>query len=326
MSPRAEGAMVPPAEFRSYYGQPVIKPPTWKSPDVPLYFFLGGMGGASSVMGALGELTGRPRLARGGYVAAAIGATGGVVALVHDLGRPERFLNMLRVIRPTSPLSVGSWALAAYGTLSAAAAASTITGLLPRPAVLAKGGAAVLGPVMMTYTGVLVADTAVPIWHDGYRELPFLFAGGSLASGAGIGLLTAPPDEAGPARAMAAAGTSVELLAERRMTTRLGFVAEPYHHGRPGRWMRAGKALTTAGAVGAFLTRRSRLGSALSGAMLLAGALCTRFGVFEAGKASALDPKYTVVPQRQRVDERIQPPVTAGFVPADSAGDRPAGA
>ncbi|MFW6034581.1 MAG: NrfD/PsrC family molybdoenzyme membrane anchor subunit [bacterium] len=317
MSPRAERAMVPPAEFRSYYGQPVIKPPTWKSPDVPLYFFLGGTGGASSVMAALAEVTGRRRLARAGYVAAGAGATGGVVALIHDLGRPERFLNMLRVFKPTSPLSVGSWALAAYGTLASAAAASAVTGLLPAPAALAKAGATVLGPVMMTYTGVLVADTAVPIWHEGYRELPFVFAGGSLAGGGGVGLVAAPPEEAGPARVMAAAGTGLELLAERRMTARLGFVAEPYHQGRPGRWMRAGTVLTTAGAAGALLARRSRVGSVLSGVALLAGALCTRFGVFEAGMASAADPKYTVVPQRRRVDERVQPPVTAGFVPAD---------
>lgn len=318
MSPRAEREMVPPAEFRSYYGQPVIKPPTWKSPDVPLYFFLGGTGGASSVIGVLGELTGRRRLARGGYVAAGIAATGGVVALIHDLGRPERFLNMLRVVKPTSPLSVGSWTLAAYGTLAGAAAASTIAGLLPGPALLAKGGAAVLGPIMMTYPGVLVADTAVPIWHDGYRELPFVFAGSSLASGAGVGLLAASSEEAGPARVMAAAGTGLELAAERRMTNRLGFVAEPYHEGRPGRWMRAGQVLSTAGTVGALLARRSRLGSALSGVALMAGALCTRFGVFEAGLASAKDPKYTVVPQRRRVDERVKPPVTAGFVPVDS--------
>ncbi|WP_420813821.1 NrfD/PsrC family molybdoenzyme membrane anchor subunit, partial [Phytoactinopolyspora endophytica] len=120
--------MVPRAEFQSYYGRPIIKPPTWKNPDVPAYFFLGGLAGASSAMAALGDMSGRPRLARVGCLAAAAGAAGGTVALIHDLGRPERFLNMLRVFKPTSPLSMGSWLLASFGTLSGAAAASTVTG------------------------------------------------------------------------------------------------------------------------------------------------------------------------------------------------------
>ncbi len=155
---------------------------------------------------------------------------------------------------------------------------------------------------MMTYTAVLVADTAVPIWHDGRRELPFVFAGGSLTSGGGLGMVSVPPRDAGPARVMAVSGAALELAAERRMTSRLGMVAEPYHRGRSGRWMRAGQVLTAAGALGALAARRSRAGSVLSGAALLAGSLCTRFGVFEAGMASAKDPKYTVVPQRQRRD------------------------
>jgi DMSO reductase anchor subunit len=298
--------MVPRADFQSYYGKPVIKPPTWKAPDVPMYLFLGGLAGASSAMGALAEATGRRRLARAGYLTSTLSATAGAGALIHDLGRPERALNMLRVMKPTSPLSTGSWALAVYSTLSGAAAASTVTGLFPGLGRLAKAGAALLSPVMMTYTAVLVADTAVPAWHDAYRELPFIFAGSSLLSGGGVGLLSAPPDQAGPARVMAVAGTGLALAAEKRMISRLGFVAEPYHAGRAGRWMRSAQALTAAGAVGAVAGRRSRLVTALSGAALLAGSLCTRFGVFEAGKASAKDPKYTVVPQRERLDARRQ--------------------
>jgi formate-dependent nitrite reductase membrane component NrfD len=91
MSRRGEAAVVPQAEFRSYYGQPVIKAPAWKSPDVPIYLFLGGMAGSSSVMSVLGHATGRPRLARAASLAAGAGAAGGTVALIHDLGRPERF-------------------------------------------------------------------------------------------------------------------------------------------------------------------------------------------------------------------------------------------
>lgn len=317
MSRRAERSMVPDAEFRSYYGQPVIKSPTWKTPDVPVYFFLGGLAGSSSAMAAMAELTGRERAARVGYLTAAAGAAGGTVALIHDLGRPERFLNMLRVIKPTSPLNTGSWVLAGYASLSGAAALSSVTGVLPGLARLAKAGAAALSPVMMTYTAILVADTAVPNWHEAYRELPFVFAGSALISGGGVGVLAAPTGgEADAARALAVTGAAMELAAESRMTARLGMLAEPYETGRPGRWMRAGRALAAAGALGVVAGRRSRAVSVLSGAALLAGALCTRFGVFEAGMAAAKDPKYTVVPQRERLDGRAAQPVTASFVPA----------
>ena len=120
--------MVPEAEFTSYYGRPVIKSPTWKVPDVPLYLYLGGAAGVSATLAALADVTGRPALRRLGRLAALGGALVSVGALIHDLGRPNRFLNMLRVIKPTSPLSVGSWILAPFGALSGLAAASEITG------------------------------------------------------------------------------------------------------------------------------------------------------------------------------------------------------
>ncbi|HEX6196151.1 MAG TPA: NrfD/PsrC family molybdoenzyme membrane anchor subunit [Jiangellaceae bacterium] len=320
MSPRGERPMSPPAEFRSYYGQPVIKPPTWKSPDVPAYFFLGGLAGASSAMAELADLTGRHRLARVSRLVAAAGAAGGTAFLVHDLGRPERFLNMLRVFKPTSPLSMGSWVLAAFGTLSGSAAASDVTGRLPRLGRGAQVEAALLSPIMMTYTAVLVSDTAVPAWHEAYRELPFLFAGGSLTSGAGVGLLSVQPADAAPARVLAVGGAALEVAAERRLSRRLGALAEPYHSGSAGRWMKAGQALSIAGAVTAVAGRRSRVLSAVAGAALLGGSLCTRFGVYEAGKASAKDPRYTVEPQRERLRERAAKSAAAGFVPASEPG------
>ena len=131
---RVEQLMVPDAEFSSYYGRPVIKEPVWKAPDVPGYLFLGGLAGASSVLAAGAEVAGYGELAR----VAKVGALGAIslsaVALVHDLGRPERFLHMLRVFKPSSPMSVGSWLLAAYGPVAGAAAVSEVTGILPGPA------------------------------------------------------------------------------------------------------------------------------------------------------------------------------------------------
>ncbi|GAA2416907.1 polysulfide reductase NrfD [Nonomuraea africana] len=297
-----ERSMVPEAEFRSYYGRPVIKAPIWHEPHMPTYLYLGGLSGVSSMMAVVAGFTGHHRLARTARIAAALGAATGAGLLAAELGRPERFLNMLRVFKPTSPMSVGSWILAAQGGLSAVAASSELTGILPvvgDAAVLATG---VTGPLTATYTAVLVADTAVPAWHEAYRELPFLFAGSALASAGALGMLATPRAEAGPARAVAMIGAAMETVSGVVMERRLGPAGEPYRLGRAGYLMRSARALTAGGGLLAAVAGRSRTLTALSGLALTAGALCTRFGVLAAGRASAADPKYTVVPQRQRLD------------------------
>jgi formate-dependent nitrite reductase membrane component NrfD len=307
--------MVPRATFDSYYGHPVIKEPVWKSPDVPGYLFLGGLAGASSALAGFAQLTGNREVTRVAKVAAAGAISLSAVALVNDLGRPARFVNMLRVFKPTSPMSVGSWLLAAYGPAAGAAAASSVTGLLPGVGAAATAGSAALGPAIATYTAALVCDTAVPAWHDGYREMPFLFAGSAASAAGGLAMLAVRPDSAGPAVRFAAGGAAVELVAKRLMLRRLGATGEPYHSGRAGRLLQAAEALTAAGAAGAVLARRRRPGLALAGAALLAGSALTRFGVFEAGLASARDPKYTVDPQRARLRARSAPPSAAQPAP-----------
>ncbi|WIV54675.1 NrfD/PsrC family molybdoenzyme membrane anchor subunit [Amycolatopsis nalaikhensis] len=301
MSPRRERAMVEPAEFRSYYGKPILKEPAWKQPDVPLYLFLGGAAGASATMAALADVTGRPRLARIGRLVASGGSVASVGALIHDLGRPERFLHMLRVLKPTSPLSVGSWILSPFSGLAAVAAASEVTGKLPVIGRLAGVGAGVLGPAMCTYTAVLLADTATPSWHEAHGTLPVLFAGSALTSGAGAALLAG---ETGPVVRAGLAGAAAELVAEHHLETGLGLASEPYRTGRAGKLLKAAKALTAAGAGLSLVAGRSRVAGALAGAAYLASGLCTRFGVYAAGVASTKDPKYVVVPQRERVSQR----------------------
>jgi DMSO reductase anchor subunit len=299
-----EQFMVPRAEFRSYYGRPIIKEPVWKEPDVPAYLFFGGLAGASSVLAAAAQLTGRPGLARAAKTAALGGISLSTVALINDLGRPARFANMLRVFKLSSPMSVGSWILSLYGPAAGAAALSDITGILPPAGTAATVGAAVLGPAVTTYTAVLLCDTAVPAWHEAHREMPYLFAGSAASAAGGFGLLAAPSREAEPARRLAIVGAAVELTAKQLLERRLGKQAEPYHNGRPGTLLRAAEILTVCGLAGAALSRRSRVLSALSGATLLAASAATRFGIFEAGRASARHPEYTIVPQRERRDAR----------------------
>lgn len=303
-----EQPMVPRPEFTSYYGKPILHQPVWQSPDIPGYLFLGGLAGGSSLLAAGADLTGRPALGRAAKVAAfAAGATS-VAALIHDLGRPARFLNMMRVFKVTSPMSVGSWMLAGYVPAAGSAAFAALTGRLPRAAAAATAGAALLGPAVAAYTAALIANTAVPAWHDGYPEMPFVFTGSGAMAAGGLGLLAAPVSENAPARNLALLGAAMEIAAAERMERRIGMVAEPYSRGRGGAYVRAGKALAAAGAAGAVLGpvlgRRSRLAAALSGTALLAASAATRWGIFHAGLASAADPKYMVIPQRRRLDER----------------------
>ncbi|GGO28694.1 NrfD/PsrC family molybdoenzyme membrane anchor subunit [Micromonospora parathelypteridis] len=311
-----EELRVPEAEFTSYYGRPILKAPVWKW-DIAAYLFTGGLAAGSSLLAAGGQLTGRPALRRAGRVTALAAVSASAVFLVRDLGRPARFHHMLRVAKPTSPMSMGTWILTAYGPAAGVAAIAEAAGWLPRhgrlglvgrvlPSVGHTAGllAAGTAPALATYTGVLLADTAVPSWHEAYPELPVIFAGSALASGAGVGLLAAPPAQAGPARRMAVAGAALELYGAHRVETRLGLLSEPYRLGRPGRLLRAGRLLTVSGVAGALLGRRSRWVGALSGAALLASSAVTRFGIFYGGVASARDPRYTVVPQRERVNAR----------------------
>jgi hypothetical protein len=319
---RAEQPMVPPAEFASYYGKPILNAPVWRSPDLPGYLFLGGLAGGSSLLAAGAQLTGRPALARASKAAAAGAACLGLAGLAHDLGRPARFLNMLRVFKVTSPMSIGSWILSGYVPAAGAAAACALTGRLPRAGTAATAAAAVLAPGLASYTAALITDTAVPAWHDGHREMPFVFTGSAAMAAGGFGLLAAPLSENAPARNLALFGVGAEAIAFERMTRRMGMTAETYRSGRAGGYIRAGQALSVLGVAGALPGliggKRGKVISALSGASLLAASAATRWGIFHAGLASAADPKYTVVPQRERREARQREP--AGTQAQEPAG------
>ncbi|MFI5929640.1 NrfD/PsrC family molybdoenzyme membrane anchor subunit [Micromonospora sp. NPDC051543] len=321
-----EQLTVPPADFSSYYGRPILKAPVWKR-DIAGYLFTGGLAAGGALIGAGAQLTGRPELRQVGRWTAFGGILASAYLLVHDLGRPDRFHHMLRVAKPTSPMSMGTWILTAFGPAAGVAAVAELAPRLPRHGVLglarrlAPGvgdiaglAAAATAPALATYTGVLLADTAVPAWHDAYPDLPFVFGGSALVAAAGVGLIVAPPAQTAPLRRLAVAGAALKLVGGHRME-RLPVTGEPYRSGHSGGLVRAGNALISVGAVAALLSRRSRLLSVLSGAALVASSVATRFGIFEAGSVSARDPRYTVVPQRNRLAD-------GGPAPADA--DRPA--
>jgi hypothetical protein len=291
-------------ELRSYHGQPILKEPVWAW-EIPCYFFTGGMAGASAGLAYLSGARGNEVLARRAWGVATAGLAISPVFLISDLGRPERFLNMLRMFKVTSPMSVGSWILSGAGATTVLATAHAWLGLLPRAARLARPGAALLGLPLATYTAALIADTAVPVWHEARRELPLVFASGAALSAGAAALMVTPVEHAAPARRLALVATGLELASKQLMEQRLGEHGDPYHHGVPQRFSRLTQACALAGA--GLLARaggRSRPAATVSGGLLLAGALSARWSIFRAGFASASDPRYVVGPQRRRLVSR----------------------
>jgi hypothetical protein len=306
---RADGARAREEEGEgpSYHGMPVLREPVWRW-MIPAYFFTGGLAGASAVLAAAAQATGgrgTARLVARCRLVAAGGAAASAALLVADLGRPSRFLNMLRVFRPTSPMNMGTWILTPFGALSGMAALPAIFPRAPRAAHvagLAAGyGAGLFGLPLVGYTGVLISDTAVPVWQATRNTLPILFAfSGAVSAGAMLQLW--PPGGVGSemGRRFGLGAKAAELLvsfaldAEAARAARR--VARPLHRGRSGVLLQAARALVAASLATDLVAPRRRT---LSGALALAGTLALRFGIMLAGRASARDPQAAFQMQRR---------------------------
>jgi formate-dependent nitrite reductase membrane component NrfD len=291
-----------------YYGRPIVKEPVWR-PEIPCYLFTGGLAGASSVLHGAARLAGNERLAKSALYVGAAADIVSPVLLISDLGRPERFLNMFRVFKVTSPMSVGSWTLGVSGGASTTAAVLELLGKLPRVKALAEIASIAAGPPLATYTGALLANTAIPVWSEARDELPWLFGASAVASAGAAAALVTPPGLAGPARRAAVGGVLAELGLMKAMQTRLGFVGEVYGKDQAGRYGRISKVCTAVGAgLLALRGRRSRPVALTASAFILAGELALRWSVFKAGFQSARDPRYTVIPQKERTALRQRGP------------------
>jgi formate-dependent nitrite reductase membrane component NrfD len=304
----------------SYYGRPILKQPIW-GPAVAAYFFTGGLAGMSGALSFMARVRGNRALAKSALVTSVAGLGVSLPLLVLDLGKPERFLNMLRVVKPTSPMSIGSWILSGFSAATGAAVASELAGAIrPRGLVrpldlirpfglVAQGASALLGTGVATYTAVLVSDTAVPAWHEGRREMPFVFAGSASASAGGAAAILTPTADAGPARRLAVGGALVEVAASALMKRRLGPAARPYEEGTVKVLDQLSTGLTLGGAALLATLGRRRPPAIVGGAMLLAGSLCKRFAIFRAGFESA----------RQTNGEGPEGPRAERLPPRDSA-------
>lgn len=275
-----------------YYGLPVVKEPPWKW-EIPLYFFVGGAAGAAAVIAGAGRACGaNPKLVRDAARLAALGGLVSPALLISDLGRPSRFLNMLRVLKPQSPMSVGSWTLVVFSS-SAAAAAVLGTGLV---ASASQAVSSLAGMGLSTYTGVLIGASAIPAWSENAALLPLHFAASGMGSAVAILQLAGH----GADRGLASLGTAaavVETLVGGRIEISRRPALRPLKSGSSGKLTRAGWLLS--GPVPLLLrllAGRSQSGGAvtmrrIAAASTVAGSVITRAAWLKAGAASARDPR-----------------------------------
>jgi Polysulphide reductase, NrfD len=263
----------------TYYDVPLLKAPVWTW-EVPVYFFVGGAAGGAAIIANVARWSGaNGTLARDARWIAAAGAPLSAALLTADLGRPERFINMMRVFKPQSAMSVGSWTLAAFSASSTAA-------VLPVRAVAASGTVAsgLLGCGMLTYTGVLIGATAIPVWHEHVGTLPIHFAASGMASATALLTLMGHDEPAlnrialGAAAVETAIGASIELDGST--------ASAPLRSGPSGWVIRTGGVLSGPVPLICRAAGGSRLRRVASVAAL-AGSLLTRIGWILAGRTSA---------------------------------------
>jgi hypothetical protein len=280
----------------SYYGLPVLKKPVWTW-EVPLYFFLGGIAGVSACIALAAQLFhANPALIRAALWIGLIGASICPVLLIADLGRPSRFLNMLRVFKLRSPMSMGAWILVAFSGCIFLAVATHELILHGYTAPLwidlrwiGELTAAITGLLLASYTGVLIGATAIPVWSQNREILPAHFLTSGLGSSSGILELLGFMVPATQILGFVASG--LETLLAVFLEVRKRHVDAPLQHGKSGWTLRiAGFVEGPASVMLRLFLGGTHTGRYAAAVCFIAGALLNRYGWIWAGRASAEDP------------------------------------
>jgi hypothetical protein len=287
-----------------YYGQPVVKPPVWTW-EIPLYFFMGGLAGMSAVIASGAAIFHHVDLARTAlWIAAIAGAVLSPILLIMDLGRPRLFLNMLRVFKHRSAMSMGAWILTVFGGCAVPGlialelhAHQIFPGTLDHLLRVAAGififGAAIFGTLLATYTGVLIGATTIPAWFLHRTLLPIHFGTAALGSAAAVLELFGHRIPALNFLGFYAAGVELALLVWLSVDKH-GVADRAIHEHGSGWLIRVGEILTGPLAIVLRLFGLIPL-AALS---FLIGALVSRFGWIWVGKASGSDPESVFAAER----------------------------
>jgi hypothetical protein len=300
---RAAGGPIPTRP--GYHGEAVVRPPVWTW-EIPLYFFVGGAAGMAPTIACLALLFHQPEITRVAMWIAGVGSILSPILLIADLGRPQLFLNMLRVFKWRSAMSMGAWILTFFGPCAGAgwvlyemytqgAFAPSVNWLVLPVAVIFMIGAAICGLLLATYTGVLIGATAVPAWHKHHLLLPIHFGI------AGLGTAAAICEMCGQhARSLYAIGLAVSMIEIVLWLwleiDRHGKADGAVHEGKSG-WMIRGAELLT-GPLSLLLRLSGNVPVAAFSFAL--GAFVSRFGWMEAGRVSGRDPEAVFAEQSAR--------------------------
>jgi len=293
----------PIARRTGYYGEPVVRPPVWTW-EIPIYFFVGGLGGMSAVIALAALLFHHFDVARAAMWVAAVAVVLSSLLLILDLGRPHLFINMLRVFKPQSAMSMGAWILTAFGgcvvpgliglELTAAHAFSgAFNDVLHIATLILIFSSAIFGTLLATYTGVLIGATAIPAWFLHRVFLPIHFGTAGLGSAAGVlellGHRIAPLNAIG----FFAAGVETALLIWLAFNKH-GAADRAIHEHASGWLIRIGEILN--GPLALVLRLFGII--PLAAISFLLGALVSRIGWIAVGRVSGRDPEAVFASQR----------------------------
>jgi Polysulphide reductase, NrfD len=286
-----------------YYGQPVVKPPVWTW-EIPIYFFVGGLGGMSAVIALAAAIFHHLHLARAAMWVAAIGVVLSPLLLVLDLGRPHLFINMLRVFKPQSAMSMGAWILTGFGACVVPGLITLelhilhmFTGAMDQFLHIAAGlfifGSAFFGMLLATYTGVLIGATAIPAWFLHRVLLPIHF--GTAGLGSAAALLELLGHRIAPLNMIGFFAAAVESALLVWLTINKHGAADRAIHEHSSGWLiRGGEMLN-----GPLALVLRLLGLVpLAAISFLIGALASRIGWIAVGRVSGVDPEAVFASQR----------------------------
>jgi formate-dependent nitrite reductase membrane component NrfD len=307
----SDGAELPPVDAPTYYGRPLLKKPHWEW-EVIAYLFMGGVMGGSGILIALADEDGDDAaLARNArYLAFVLAATCPLVLITH-LGRPERFLNMLRIFKTKSVMSMGVWGLIGFSLPASAAAVAQLArdGVLPKrfafvrylgPRAITDPLSLVLGAFIGGYTGVLLSATANPLWATGKRHIPALsvcsgLAGACAANGLMLALFGGNDSTRGKLDRLELAAGVAELGIILAFRAHAGDTGNPMFAGPRGRRLRD---VTLIGGIAVpsllhVLPFHAKWKTILASTLTLFGGYVLRETLIEAGKESADDPRVS---------------------------------
>lgn len=298
----------------AYKDVPILKKPTWTS-EIAAYFFLGGVSSGAYVLAALAETTGKGQyrsLARTAHYVSFAAMAPCPALLIADLGKPQRFHYMLRIVKPSSPMNLGAWALTIHGAMATVAALRALAdegrlpllgplvSLVPRRAIAVVGLPAAL--TLGGYTGVLLGTSSIPVWFKS-PLLGALFMGSAMSTGiAGVNLATTLSGNGMEARdaltRLGVLGGTAELALLGGYIATSGRSAAAYTKGAPALLMAGAVTGLAAGTaldiVGAGARSGSRALNAAAAAATLAGGALLRWAVVRAGHYSAQDREGTL--------------------------------